>query len=183
MQNLKGYLIMTVIVIVIAGAAFLAGRWQRKEGFTALPPATTSQGQPIAQHNAPPPKTVRVLDKPALEKAGFIPKTVAENKQQEVTASAVVKDDSGTRKISAIMDMGTGSTELVQKRPLMEMLHSNEIGLEAGVSSKGVVGEGVYWDHEWTRVGSVFLSSTVSLDRFSDKTIEGSVWVRTGLRF
>ncbi len=183
MQNLKGYLIMTVVVIVIAGAAFLAGRWQRKEGFSVLPPATTSQGQPMPQHDAPPPKTVRVLDKPALEKAGFIPKAVVENKQQEVTASATVKDDSGTRKISAIMDMGTGSTELVQKRPFAEAVASNEIGAMAGYSTSKGLGYGGYWDHTWFRAMDFYMSSSIEGLKFQDGSGEGRILIKTGYRF
>lgn len=78
---------------------------------------------------------VQGYSKPDLRKEKKIPQDVAKNSALEVTAYGTKKDDSGTTHISAVMNKDDGKTQLIEVRPIAEVMRRFEVGIGYGFES------------------------------------------------
>ncbi len=111
------------------------------------PKAVSSVDSQVAKHDVTTIAPIKALDKAELAKRGIIPKSAIRNPQSEVLATATVKDIGGTRHIAEVLDTKTGESILVDRRPLAELMHSNEFG--AGFTA-GSLGAGYGLDYRKT---------------------------------
>ena len=75
------------------------------------------------------------LDKKQAQEAGMISKDVAKDDDKAVLASGHIADDSGSREVSAVLNVKDGQTQIVEKRPFMEKMNRFEIGIGYGFES------------------------------------------------
>ncbi len=143
-EKVKIYLITALVFFVIGLVLGLSlTRCSRPES----PKAIRSVDSQVAKHDITMTAPIKALDKNKLARMGIIPKSTINNPQSEVLATATVKDISGTRHIAEVLDTSTGESVLEERRPLAELMHTNEFG--AGFTA-GSLGAGYGLDYRKT---------------------------------
>lgn len=118
------------LFVIIAGA-FIAGMITMYAALSGSSSGTLPSGL-----SSVPTYTISVVavaqDKPTLRKHKAISKKVANDPSKEVLATGVVKDDSGKRTVSAVIDTPSGVTHLAVERPWAEFMLRQEASIGYG---------------------------------------------------
>ena len=75
------------------------------------------------------------LDKTEARESGLIAGDVLKDADSAVLATGTVKDDSGTSTVAAVVNVKDGITQLVEKRPIAEIMSRYELGIGYGLES------------------------------------------------
>jgi hypothetical protein len=120
--------IETLIIIMLSGIIYRGCQSDRKG--TPLPADNT-----ISRVTVTPEAPLVGQDKSQLRKRRVITKDIAKNPDKAVLTTTKIKDSDGSRSVAAVLDIKTGETQLVEKRPVLETMHRFEIGIGYGFES------------------------------------------------
>ncbi len=180
MKTLKNYIIVGAAVLALCYASFLIGQWKRHNKDVPLPvPAAVALAP---SHTFTTKRPMRALDKPVLKKEGFISKEVEMDATREVTAAAVIVDDSGRHRVTNQVNIDSGQSVLIQQRPAAEFLSRNAIGIGAGFRQAGFFKE-VYYRRDLGRVWDCYLLVGGDLYFLDNGKHDYQAWVKTEYRW
>lgn len=161
LHSFKTYTIIGFICFVLGAVLGFFGPSCADRKAAKVLPSVDSQ---IATHEVKPEVPIRALDKAELKRRSLIDGHVVASVQKEVLATGQVRDSSGSRTVSAVLDTKTGGTQLLSKRPLMEWMHANALGLGVGYGSEGLRKE-VFYRHKFARLWELYPAFGAAIGR------------------
>jgi hypothetical protein len=109
--------------------------------------------------------TVKGLNEDVLLEKKIISKDIAKDDNREVTAAAVLKDDSGTTNITSVINPHTGESEIVAKRSVVEWMSRNELGVGVTGGTLGL-GEELEYRRVFARVWKFYPDLRINVWRW-----------------
>lgn len=149
------------------------GVWCCQSNAPGKPLSNAAEG--VSMHDAKLQVPVKAYDKGQLKDRGVISKKTVRDPGKEVTAAATIKDDSGTRHVAAELDVKTGVTQLVEKRPFMETMSRWEAGVGCGLY-EGDTAQGAQVRWTFGRAGMLYGSTQVEAFQV-DRVNERHPWI------
>lgn len=170
----KTYLITALVCLAIG---FGLGILLSLHGGTKQPAPLASIDSQVPKHDVQLKAPLKALNKAALRKRlKVIAEQTAKDMDKEVLATATIEDDSGTLYAGAVLDTGTGATEIVGHRPFAEALKNNRIGIGVGIGEDGIE-KAVLYENTFFRIKDVFGSAMFEFSRPGDHRSRWSVMV------
>ncbi len=154
-EKLKSYALWIILVetfVIVALVSIIQRGCSVDRHGTILPSDKTISRETVTSQ-AP----LVGLNKAQLREKKAIPKDVAQNPDKAVLASGTIKDDSGSRTVSSVLDTKSGETEQIEKRPIVETMKRFELGLGYGFES-GDLAKAVQFRATLGRIGNVYFT-------------------------
>lgn len=161
LERIRAYFPLVILVETMTIAIFfwlLVQSNKANENSVVLP----SQDHLVSRETVTVYVSIKGLNKKEAQDKGIITKDVEKDKEKAVLASGHIEDASGSRNVSAVINVNNGITQIVEKRPFAETMTHFRIGAgpayESGDKAKLFQLRGTFF-----RIDRVYVSGQAQL--------------------
>jgi hypothetical protein len=176
--------VLTVLLLTASAPALY--HWYRKPQVIThtefVPAKPIPKAAKVKRVKVPGPKEVVTLDKPTLLQKIDLPQSFKDNPDLQAIATASIAPYRGTTSAIALLNTQTGVGEIIAKReplPLFGFVNDKEVGIRAGVNTKGNPEVTAYGKWDFVRVGNAHIGAYVE----ASSTGDAKAQIGIGYRF
>jgi hypothetical protein len=136
----------------------------------------------IKRVEVPGPERIVTLEKEVIVTKLGLPEWLRTNADEQAIATAAIEPYKGKTNAVAILNVKTGVGQIIAKQepiPLFGFVNDREIGIRAGVNTKGEPVTSIYGSWDFARIGAVHVGVFADADSKGDARAQ----VKVGFRF